>query len=232
MATVSTLVSLFGVSKHTIRTWTREFAEFLSSGATPPLGQRRRYDDDDIAVFAMINHLRGQNAKFEEIKSVLRRGDRIEVPLDAMDMAVSGQSAAHSAGPASTVGYAPVELIESFAQRLTIQFQDQINQLRDQIDRLDQQNSYFRDKFEETLVELRTEQTKVLEAEKQIARLETELKSADKNEQMLKEERSARMNAQNRLAAAQAKAERLEATMESKQEQKGRSGGFFGRRRR
>jgi DNA-binding transcriptional MerR regulator len=226
MATVSTLVNLFGISKHTVRTWSTEFSDYMSDGACPPSGERRRYSDRDIGVFALIHHLRGQNARYPEIHDALSRGERMDVTPNNMEIMLAGTNRS-GGGTASAppAGYAPVELIESFAQRLTVQFQEQINQLRDQIDRLDKQNNYFRDKFEETLKEVRGAQERVLEAEKTIARLETELKGAEQNQQLLKEERAARMNAQNRLMAAQAKVERMEAELEGS-EQKGRQGLF------
>ena len=227
MATVSTLVNLFGVSKHTIRTWSKEFADHLSRGANPSLGERRQYNDGDIQIFALIAHLRTQNAQYKDIHVALARGERMELVPTKQEIAVTGQSMASSvASPTAVTGFAPVELIETFAQRLTTQFQDQINQLRDEIMRLERQNIYFRDKFDETQATLSAERKNWVESAKKIARMEAELETATLNAELLKEERSARMNAQNRLAAAQAKAEKLEALMETSQEQKGRRFGL------
>jgi DNA-binding transcriptional MerR regulator len=227
MATVSTLVNLFGVSKHTIRTWSKEFADHLSRGANPSLGERRQYNDGDIQVFALIAHLRAQNAQYKDIQVALARGERMELVPTKQEIAVLGQTFSGGAvAPTAMTGFAPVELIESFAQRLTAQFQDQINQLRDEIVRLERQNMYFRDKLDQAQATMAAEQKVWVESAKKIARMEAELESAALNAELLKEERSARMNAQNRLAAAQAKAEKLEALMETAQEQKGRRFGL------
>ena len=157
MATVSTLVNLFGVSKHTIRAWSKEFSAHLSAGASPPLGERRNYNEGDIQVFGLIAHLRRQNAQYSEIHQALNGGEQANFVAEPSRAMVASSTTVGNGGVPATplVGYAPVELIESFAKQIASQFHDQINQLRNEIGRLEKQGDYFRDKFEESQDELR-----------------------------------------------------------------------------
>ncbi len=219
MATVSTLVNLFGVSKHTIRAWSKEFAPYLSDGARPPQGERRNYNEDDMKVFAFIAFKRGQNAQYQEIHKGLKADEHREMLVEGpADVAMNGQSGGGRMLQGNVpAGFVPAELVETFAQRLTMQFHDQINQLRDHIERLEKQGDYFRDKFEESQSLLRGEQEKWVNAKTMIARMEAELEMSAKQETLLGEERTARMNAINELRTVQAKLARLEATHEQQQ---------------
>ena len=218
MATVSTLVELFGISKHTARTWAREFAPYLSAGAAPPRGERRRFSEDDLTVFALVAYLRGQNASYADIHDALAAGDRMNVPQPTRELVVSGRTGTGTPLMPSP-DFAPVEIFQLFAEKLTQQYQAQIRELRDEIERIGRERDYFRDQYEALYQEIKDAQARVLQAETTIARQETELANLSNLQQQLKEERTARMNVMNQLAAAQAKAEKMEALLDSGQQQ-------------
>lgn len=216
MATVSTLVELFGISKHTARTWAQEFAPYLSAGAAPPRGERRRFSEDDLTVFALVAYLRGQNASYADIHDALAAGDRMNVPQPMRELAISGRTGA-SAPLMPSPDFAPVEIFQLFAEKLTQQYQAQIQELRQEIDRIGRERDYFRNQYEALYQEIKAAQAQTVAAATTIARQETELAALSNLQQQLKEERTARMNAANQLAAAQARAEKLEALLDSAQ---------------
>lgn len=216
MATVSTIVELFGVSKHTVRTWSSEFASFLSPGASPSSGSKRIFDEEDLGVFGLISHLRQQNASYAEIREALAGGLRLEVGPQSPGLSLRGTgSSALMQGPSSD--FAPVEVFQLFAEKLTQQYQSQIQELRGEIDRVGRERDYFRGQVESLYQELKEERERILQAEKTIARQESELAASANQAQLLHEERTARINAVNKLAAAQAKAEKLEQLLDSGQ---------------
>lgn len=216
MATVSTLVELFGISKHTARTWAQEFAPYLSAGAAPPRGERRRFSEDDLTVFALVAYLRGQNASYADIHDALAAGDRMNVPQPTRELAISGRTGA-STPLMPSPDFAPVEIFQLFAEKLTQQYQAQIQELRQEIDRIGRERDYFRNQYEALYQEIKAAQAQAVAAATTIARQETELAALSNLQQQLKEERTARMNAANQLAAAQARAEKLEALLDSAQ---------------
>ena len=77
------LANLFQVSRETIRTWSGEFGDYLSTEATPSKGKTRQFNDDDIAVFALVAQMRDARLGVEDIKAMLANGQRGEVPEDA-----------------------------------------------------------------------------------------------------------------------------------------------------
>jgi DNA-binding transcriptional MerR regulator len=78
MYSVSQAARAAGVSVSTIRQWAREFADHLSPGATPPKGQPRQFDEEDIAIFATAAVLRAQLVPYEEIEARIATGERLE----------------------------------------------------------------------------------------------------------------------------------------------------------
>lgn len=230
MATVSTLVELFGVSKHTVRTWAYRFRHHLSPNANPPRGDKRWFSDQDLGVFALIAHKRGRNASYEEIGRALQDGERVELPALTQSLVSAGKIGL-TPPPTMSADFAPVEVFHLFAEKLTQQYQLQINDLQKEILRLERDQSYTRQQFEKLLGQYNQERGQWVETEKKVSRLETELATTVQLTQQLKEERTARMNAVNQLAAAQAKAAQLEVVVESLQQDKAKaSGGLFSRK--
>jgi hypothetical protein len=52
---VGYVARLFNVTKDTIKKWSAEFAEFLSSSANPRKGHARKYNQSDLRVLALIS---------------------------------------------------------------------------------------------------------------------------------------------------------------------------------
>ncbi|MBA3531440.1 MAG: MerR family transcriptional regulator [Ardenticatenales bacterium] len=80
MATVGSLAHQLNISPQTVRTWTEEFAAFLSPSAVPPRGQPRHFTADDVRVIALIARMRQRLAGYEEIHEALAAGERAELP--------------------------------------------------------------------------------------------------------------------------------------------------------
>lgn len=74
------VIELFSVSHETVKNWTREFADFLSVGATPPAGQRRAFTEDDLRVFAVISEQKKRGLTYADIHASLKAGQRGDVP--------------------------------------------------------------------------------------------------------------------------------------------------------
>ena len=60
------------VSPSTLRRWSDEFSEFLSTEASPTEDkQRRRYSDDDMATFISIKGLMAEGLTYDEVSQRL-----------------------------------------------------------------------------------------------------------------------------------------------------------------
>lgn len=79
----SDLQKYFNRSAETVRQWADEFADHLSDGANPPEGVHRRYDEQDLLVFALVNEMREKKASTEDIHKSLHEGKRGELPVSA-----------------------------------------------------------------------------------------------------------------------------------------------------
>ena len=76
---------LFSKSPETIRLWSLEFAQFLSTDANPGSGGgHRRYTDDDLRVFSHINIRKAEGATNESISAELTNGQRATPPRDVV----------------------------------------------------------------------------------------------------------------------------------------------------
>ena len=81
MWTTGSIQKIFSVSHQTVRNWTKEFAEFLSDGATPQtVGGRRNFTVDDLRVFSLVVELTTAGSTYADAKVVLAKGKRGELP--------------------------------------------------------------------------------------------------------------------------------------------------------
>lgn len=71
---------LFDISHQTVRRWTEEFEQYLSSNATPPSGQMRMFTEDDLMVFALVADVKNRGGTYDDAHAQLRAGDRGEIP--------------------------------------------------------------------------------------------------------------------------------------------------------
>ncbi len=67
------LAEWLDISTSTVKTWTREFAEYLSATAHGGDGQYRYFEKRDAEVMAHIARLRNQNKSWDEIHAELAR---------------------------------------------------------------------------------------------------------------------------------------------------------------
>ena len=73
----------FGISREAARQWANQFSKYLSPSANPEQGRQRNYDDDDLAVFALVASMKAGGAKMAEIFAALESGQRGSVPVDS-----------------------------------------------------------------------------------------------------------------------------------------------------
>ena len=85
MTTVTKTAKVLGLSETTLRIWGEKFADFLSPDANPGKGERRKYTEEDLAVFNTISVLRDRGDNYDEIKKALEDGTRIEATEPAVE---------------------------------------------------------------------------------------------------------------------------------------------------
>ncbi len=144
----SDIKDLFDISHQTVRRWSEEFEQYLSTNATPPAGQMRLFTEDDVSVFSLVAQVKNNGGTYEDAHARLRAGERGDIP----DKPPSEQQ----------------------KQIVMSQLAIQNKELRQQVESLTQQ----RDLFEEETRELRDKvirlETRLEEAEKRIAEFKDE----------------------------------------------------------
>jgi len=113
MTTIPKTAKALGLSPTTIRIWTEKFAAYLSPGANPNKGKRRKFTEDDLVIFNTISVLRDRGDNFDEINQALKDGTRIE----QTDKPTEGDSPPASKGTALQTE-AFTQTIASFEARL------------------------------------------------------------------------------------------------------------------
>lgn len=78
--TTKHLYTTFGVSHQTIKNWAKDFADFMSPTARPEGNHQRRFTDEDVRVFDLVNSMKKQGSVNEEIRAALGAGQRGELP--------------------------------------------------------------------------------------------------------------------------------------------------------
>jgi DNA-binding transcriptional MerR regulator len=159
MASTLDLEKRLGVTRQTISNWTKEYADMLSAGATPPKGKVRHYNDADIEIMASIAHYRSQKRSYADIRAELQQGKTIPAgDVPPMDIAARPE-------------FTPVSVVEEFVKALQAQHEGQVKHLRDELadEKADHEN----------------ERTARLEAETRAAIAETrEAMLTDENENL------------------------------------------------
>jgi len=74
------VAALFGVALETIRNWGSEFREYLSPLANPGQGKHRKYNPDDLAVFALVRDLKEKGLGYTDVHLALQTGERGQPP--------------------------------------------------------------------------------------------------------------------------------------------------------
>lgn len=80
MYTASDLSKALGISRETVRQWSRHFADFLSATANPPEGNERRFTEADLRVIALIFATKQEGKTFADAKVRLASGERADFP--------------------------------------------------------------------------------------------------------------------------------------------------------
>ena len=78
MYKVGEVAKLFGVNDQTIRVWCKQFADYLSAGATPEKGAARDFADDDLRVFRYVQYALSRGHSYDEVWSQLREGNALK----------------------------------------------------------------------------------------------------------------------------------------------------------
>jgi DNA-binding transcriptional MerR regulator len=152
MPTVTDFTKAYGVQPNTIRHWASNFDSFLSPGANPAKGQRRRFNHDDAEVIALIAELRQEYKSYETITAALAAGDRGQWPPE-------GNQAAHDdAGETRTGEGVSLALVTQLTARAA-SLEGELKATKAELDR--------------RLAEIDDLKTAVRDAEKRATRAET-----------------------------------------------------------
>jgi DNA-binding transcriptional MerR regulator len=92
---VSHLARVFAVSQQTIRQWSNEFHDHLSTRANPGKSRIRAYTNEDLPVFALIAQMKTLGYTYQDIHAALVNGQRGEAPslngLEKVDLALTSE---------------------------------------------------------------------------------------------------------------------------------------------
>jgi chromosome segregation ATPase len=134
MYTVSQTAAALNVSPPTIRNWVAEFADYLSEQAAPGPGIERRITEDDLDILQTVAILRGQAQGYDDIRSALADGIRLELPEEAQAEQDAPQEAKRSAKASAPADVASSALV-AFQQTLQA-YQEQAERAEAKIDAL------------------------------------------------------------------------------------------------
>lgn len=81
--TTQHICGLFKISHQTVKTWSKEFAAYLSPTATPEEGKKRLFTVDDVRVFDLVADYRNRGYTYDDAQMALRSGQRGNVPATA-----------------------------------------------------------------------------------------------------------------------------------------------------
>lgn len=101
----------FGISHTALKAWCAEFGRWLSPTATPPAGQKRIFQESDLAVFALISDYKQRGLKYSDIHAALQSGER-------------GNLTAPS----------PIDQLPAAARDLIVRLRDEMDDLRSQLE--------------------------------------------------------------------------------------------------
>ena len=79
--TTGTVAKICGVSREAVRKWVDEFGQYMSESATPPKGEVRDFNDDDVRICALIAEYRNKGFNTDSIHAALKSGERVEPDL-------------------------------------------------------------------------------------------------------------------------------------------------------
>lgn len=86
-----TICDFYKISRETVRTWSAEFAEYLSPTANPGKGRQRQFSDSDLAVLSLVAEMKNQGSLFDDIHLALRNGQRGTIPPAALALTETEQ---------------------------------------------------------------------------------------------------------------------------------------------
>ena len=97
------LAARLEVSPSTLRRWSEEFSDFLSSEASSSEGkQHRRYSDDDLATLITVKGLMGDGLTYDQVRERLEEARDSRQPGSAGSVVATGGPGALPLAPAMT----------------------------------------------------------------------------------------------------------------------------------
>jgi len=163
---VGNVAELFDVSSETIRRWSLEFENYLSSNANPDSGQTRLFSDEDLAVFALVAQVKDLGGTYDDAHARLRNGERSVVPDEPISK--------HEQEIALNQIYSRYKEIEAHRDKLQEEVERLDHELqisREEIARLKRRG----ERHEQTEIELKESRQRIEELVKQVAKLEVRL---------------------------------------------------------
>jgi DNA-binding transcriptional MerR regulator len=80
----------FEISRETVRSWSREFAPYLSPTANPEQGRQRQFTDADLRVLSLVADFKKQGLLYSDAHAALQAGQRGDLP-DTVHAIVPGE---------------------------------------------------------------------------------------------------------------------------------------------
>lgn len=127
MASVSDVVTYYGVNVQTVRNWGARFSSYLSPGANPPRGQVREYTDDDLRVLDQIATMRRSNLSYSKIEAALSAGERGNIQN-------LGQPPPQKVQPnGGNTQIETIDRLQQFMEKAIAPYQDHISRLETEV---------------------------------------------------------------------------------------------------
>lgn len=181
---VSHLAHVFAVSQQTIRQWSNEFHEHLSTRANPGKSRIRAYTNEDLPVFALISQMKTLGYTYQDIHAALVNGQRGEVPsldgLDNVDLALISER-----------DRAVIAELEMRAQQA------------------EAERDFWRERAAESERQLEEQETALHQSQVELARLQGEMKAAERDRSQLDQQQKLMEYQQNQLQQLQSERDRL-----------------------
>ena len=128
--TTKNICTWLEISHQTVKTWSDEFARYLSPDAKPGAGKTRRFTEEDVKVFALVASMRAGREKAEDIHASLASGSRGMLP-DMRDSSITKAMPMQIAAMQETIGHLRQDL--RTAQDENEQYKGQVELLKEML---------------------------------------------------------------------------------------------------
>lgn len=111
MYKVGEVAKMFNINDQTLRVWCKQFADYLSPGATPPKGAVRDFDESDLRVLRYVQYALSRGHSYDEVWSQLRDGSALKSFEEVFEAATTDAAQPGQGGAITNAG----DLLEQYA---------------------------------------------------------------------------------------------------------------------